>query len=66
MYLIKLKIGMLDHMNNTFHEQYLWKTFENIADNTDMLRDDERITKLIKKVFEDEFLKKGAKLSKNN
>ena len=31
-----------------------------------MLRDDERITKLIKKVFEDEFLKKGAKLSKNN
>ena len=26
-----------------------------MADNTDMLRDEERITKLIKKVFEDEF-----------
>ena len=37
-----------------------------MADNTDMLRDEERITKLIKKVFEDEFKKTGAKLSKNN
>ena len=26
-----------------------------MADNTDMLRDEERIAKLIKKVFEDEF-----------
>ena len=28
-----------------------------MADNTDMLRDEERITKVIKKAFEDEFKK---------
>ena len=28
---------------------------KNMADNTDMLRDEEHITKLIKRVFEDEF-----------
>ena len=33
-------------------------------DNTDMLRDEGRITKLIKKVFEDEFKKTGANLAK--
>ena len=41
-----------------------------MADNKDMLRDEERITKLIKKislkVFEDEFKKTREKLSKNN
>ena len=36
-----------------------------MADNTDAL-DEERIRKLIKKVFEDALKKTGAKLSKNN
>ena len=36
-----------------------------MADNTDAL-DEERIRKLIKKVFEDPLKKTGAKLSKNN
>ena len=35
-----------------------------MADNTDMLRDEERITKLIKKVFEDEFIKQEQNLAK--
>ena len=39
-------------------------SFENMADNTDMLRDEERITKLIKKVFEDEFKKQEQNLAK--
>ena len=35
-----------------------------MADNTDMLRDEERIRKLIKKVFEDEFKKQEQNLAK--
>ena len=35
-----------------------------MADNTDMLRDEERTTKLIKKVFEDEFRKQEQNLVK--
>ena len=35
-----------------------------MADNTDTLRDEERITKLIKKVFEDEFKKQEQNLAK--
>ena len=35
-----------------------------MADNTDMLCDEERITKLIKKVFEDEFKKQEQNLAK--
>ena len=35
-----------------------------MADNTDMLRDKERITKLIKKNSEDEFKKQGENLAK--
>ena len=35
-----------------------------MADNTDMLRDEERITKLIKKVFENEFKKQEQNLAK--
>ena len=35
-----------------------------MADNSDMLRDEERITKLIKKVFEDEFKKQEQNLAK--
>ena len=35
-----------------------------MADNTDMLRDEECITKLIKKVFEDEFKKQEQNLAK--
>ena len=46
--------------------RYVIILFENITDNTDMLRDEECITKLIKKVFEDEFKKTGANVSKNN
>ena len=38
--------------------------FINMADNTDMLRDEERITKLIKKVFENEFKKQQQNLAK--
>ena len=38
--------------------------FKNVADNTDMLRDEERITKLIKKVFENEFKKQEQNLAK--
>ena len=34
-----------------------------MADNTDMLRDEERIRKLIKKVFEDEFKKQEQNLA---
>ena len=37
---------------------------ESMADNTDMLRDEERITKLIKKVFEDELKKQEQNLAK--
>ena len=37
---------------------------ENMADHTDMLRDEERITKLIKKVFENEFKKQEQNLVK--
>ena len=36
---------------------------ENMADNTDTLYDGECITKLIKKVFEDEFKKQKQKLA---
>ena len=36
---------------------------ENMADNTDALYDGECITKLIKKVFEDEFKKQEQKLA---
>ena len=39
-------------------------TFDNMADNTDMLYDEEHITKLIKKVFEDEFKKQKQILAK--
>ena len=35
-----------------------------MADNTDMLRDKERITKPVKKVFEDEFKKQKQNLAK--
>ena len=35
-----------------------------MADNTDMLCDEERITKLIKNVFEDEFKKQEENLAK--
>ena len=35
-----------------------------MADNTDMLRDEDRIRKLIKKVFEDEFKKQEQNLAK--
>ena len=35
-------------------------------DNTNMLHDEERITKLIKKAFEDEFKKQEKNLTKNN
>ena len=35
-----------------------------MADNTDMLRDEKCITKLIKKVFEDEFKKQEQNLAK--
>ena len=35
-----------------------------MADNTDMLRDEERITKTIKKVFEDEFKKQQQNVAK--
>ena len=35
-----------------------------MADNTDMLPDEKRITKLIKKVFEDEFKKQEQNLAK--
>ena len=35
-----------------------------MADNTDMLRDEESITKLIKKVFKDEFKKQEQNLAK--
>ena len=35
-----------------------------MAHNKDMLRDEERITKLIKKVFEDEFSKQEQNLPK--
>ena len=35
-----------------------------MADNTDMLRDEERITKIIKKVFEDEFKKQQQNVAK--
>ena len=35
-----------------------------MADNTDMLRDEERIAKLIKRVFEDEFKKQEQNLAK--
>ena len=35
-----------------------------MADNTDMLRDKEHMTKLIKKVFEDEFKKQEPNLAK--
>ena len=35
-----------------------------MADNTDILRDEERIKKLIKKDFEDEFKKQGQNLAK--
>ena len=35
-----------------------------MAENTDMLRDEERITKLIKKVFEDEFKTQEQNLAK--
>ena len=38
--------------------------FENMVDNTDTLRDEEHITKLIKKVFEDEFKKQEQNLAK--
>ena len=38
--------------------------FKNMADNTDMLRDEERITKLIKKIFEDEFKKQEQNFAK--
>ena len=38
--------------------------FINMADNTDMLRDEERITKLIKKVFENELKKQQQNLAK--
>ena len=38
--------------------------FINMVDNTDMLRDEERITKLIKKVFENEFKKQEQNLAK--
>ena len=42
----------------------MFQKFENMADNAGMLRDEERIAKLIKKVFEDEFKKQKQKLSK--
>ena len=35
-----------------------------MADNTDMIRDEERMTRLIKKVFEDEFKKQEQNLAK--
>ena len=35
-----------------------------MLDNTDMLRDEERIAKLIKNVFEDEFKKQEQNLAK--
>ena len=35
--------------------------FENMTVNTDMLRDEARVTKLIKKVFEDMNLKNRSK-----
>ena len=35
-----------------------------MADNTDMLRDEERITRVIKKVFEAEFKKQEQNLAK--
>ena len=35
-----------------------------MADNTDMLRDEERITKLIKRIFEDEFKKQEQNFAK--
>ena len=38
--------------------------FENMEDNADMLRDEERITKVIKKVFKDEFKKQEQNLAK--
>ena len=38
------------------------KSTENMADNTDMPGNEERITKLIKKVFEDEFQKQEQNL----
>ena len=37
---------------------------EIMADNTDMLRDEERITKVIKKVFEAEFKKQEQNVAK--
>ena len=41
-----------------------YKKFENMVDNTDMLRDEERITKLIKKAFEYDFKKQEQNLAK--
>ena len=38
--------------------------FENMEDNADMLCDEERITKVIKKVFKDEFKKQEQSLAK--
>ena len=40
------------------------ENFENMAVDTDMLSDDECITKLIKKIFEDEFKKQEQYLGK--
>ena len=40
------------------------ENFENMEVDTDMLRDDECITKLIKKIFEDEFKKQEQYLGK--
>ena len=37
-----------------------------MADNTNMLCDEERIRKLIKNVFEEEFEKQEQNLAKNN
>ena len=42
----------------------MFQKFENMADNAGMLRDEERIAKLIKKVVEYEFKKQKQKLSK--
>ena len=42
----------------------MFQKFENMADNAGMLRDEERIAKLIKKVFEDEFKKQKQNLVK--
>ena len=61
---MKIRVCLKYFVNDCLWKQLLASIIRNMADNTDMLRDEERITKLIKKVFEDELKKQEQNLVK--